>query len=105
MAKTTRRAALKATLLAGTVLPGFMGANNDGVDLQQEEELALAAGMTAEEAACWRKLAEAASMFLQLPAQHGMDTDEAVSAFHVIQNKLLARPTYRKYVEAANADR
>jgi hypothetical protein len=32
-----------------------------------------------------------------------MDDHEVAHAIHVIQNKLLGRPTYRKYLETAKA--
>jgi len=35
---------------------------------------------------------------------HPMDDHEVAHAIHVIQHKLLARPTYRKYLEMAKAE-
>ena len=39
----------------------------------------------------------------QLPELHPTDRPEVATAIHVLQNKLLARPTYRKYLEEAKA--
>ena len=59
------------------------------------------AGMTEDEADCWEKIAEAAGAFFALPELHPLDKAEVATAVHVIQNKLLGRPTYRKYLEIA----
>ncbi len=71
----------------------------DGVDLDKDREFVIGAGMTEGEADCWRHLAEAAGAFFALPEMHPMDKGEVASAIHVVQNKLLSRPTYRKYLE------
>ncbi|MEM8733473.1 MAG: hypothetical protein AAGG44_04590 [Planctomycetota bacterium] len=63
----------------------------------------LKAGMTEQEADCWRKIADAAGAFFQLPELHPMDATEVASAVHIIQNKLLSRPTYRAYLAAHKA--
>ncbi len=62
------------------------------------------AGLTEAEAECWAKVAEAAGAFFQLPELHSLDKAEVATAVHVIQNKLLGRPTYRKYLAAHKAN-
>ena len=61
----------------------------------------LTAGMTDEEANCWELAAKLAGGMFALPDPHPMDNHEIAQAIHVIQNKLLARPTYRRYLQAA----
>jgi hypothetical protein len=63
----------------------------------------MAAGMTDGEADCWALAAKTAGAFFDLPELHSMDKQEVATAIHVIQNKLLSRPTYRKYLETAKA--
>ncbi len=57
----------------------------------------IAAGFTEKEADCWEYAAQCAGAFFELPELHPMDKQEVATAIHVIQNKLLSRPTYRKY--------
>jgi hypothetical protein len=57
--------------------------------------------MTGAEADCWELAARLAGQFLALPQLHPMDQQEVAQAIHVIQNKLLGRPTYRKYLQLA----
>lgn len=64
----------------------------------------LAAGMTEQEADCWEWTAKAAGAFFELPELHPMDASEVASAIHIIQNKLLSRPTYRNYLAAHKAN-
>ena len=78
---------------------------------QEEEQSAkadrkrvIACGMTEAEADCWEAIAKAAGMFFDLPKLHPMDDHEVAQAIHVVQNKLLGRPTYRKYLEMAKAE-
>ena len=59
------------------------------------------AGLTEAEAECWRKVAEATAAFFELPELHPLDRAEVATAIHVLQNKLLGRPVYRKYLELA----
>jgi hypothetical protein len=73
-------------------------------ELTRDQQFVMQAGMTREEAECWKLTAEAAGTFFQLPELHPNDAREVAEAIHVIQNKLLARPTYRKYLEVAKAD-
>jgi hypothetical protein len=75
--------------------------SNDKVDMKADHKFIMEAGLTAEEAECWRLAAETAGKFFELEKLHPMDTQEVASAIHVVQNKLLSRPTYRKYLAAA----
>lgn len=68
-----------------------------------DRDFVIAAGMTEAEADAWAAAAEAAGKFFALPELHPMDRQEVASAIHVLQNKLLSRPTYRKYLELAKA--
>ncbi len=109
--EVTRRVAIQGGLVASALFAGTnMTASTTGqaAPIRQEEEdkdtqAVMAAGMTAEEAKCWRLIAEAAGAFFELPELHPMDKTEVATAIHVVQNKLLARPVYRKYLEAAKA--
>lgn len=109
--EVTRRVAIQGGLVASALFAGTgMTASTTGqaAPMRQEEEdkdtqAVMAAGMTAEEAKCWRLIAEAAGAFFELPELHPMDKTEVATAIHVVQNKLLARPVYRKYLEAARA--
>jgi hypothetical protein len=74
-------------------------------DEQADRKRVIAAGMTEAEADCWEAVAKAAGKFFELPKLHPMDDHEVAHAIHVVQNKLLARPTYRKYLELAKAER
>lgn len=69
-----------------------------------DRERVLAVGMTEEEADCWELAAKTAGAFFALPKMHPMDDQEVAQAIHVIQNKLLSRPTYRRYLELAEVD-
>ena len=60
----------------------------------------LAAGLTEAEADCWELAAELAGKLFELPQLHPMDKQEIATAIHVIQYRLLSRPTYRKYKDA-----
>jgi len=102
MSKFTRRSAISAALLNATVVHNSAPAAQDDEEaLTQDQEFVVAAGMTRDEADCWKKIAEAAGAFFKLPELHAMDSQEVASAIHIVQNKLLARPTYRKYLELA----
>ncbi len=59
--------------------------------------------MTEREADCWELAAKTAGAFFDLPELHPMDKQEIASAIHIVQNKLLSRPTYRAYLEKAKA--
>lgn len=69
----------------------------------KDRDFVIAAGMTEKEADCWELIAKAAGAFFELPEMHPMDKSEVASAIHIVQNKLLSRPTYRKYLENAKA--
>jgi len=60
----------------------------------------LSVGMTEAEADCWSLAGRLAGAFFELPDLHPMDDQEVAQAIHVIQNKLLSRPTYRAYLAA-----
>ncbi len=103
MATTTRRAALAASIAAGASLSLPGSAKQDDDKLTKDQAFAVAAGMTKQEAKIWNKVAEVAGDFFKLPELHPLDNQEVASAIHIIQNKLLSRPTYRKYLEMAKA--
>jgi hypothetical protein len=73
-------------------------------DEQADRRRVIAAGMTEDEAECWSAVADAAGKFFKLPKLHPMDDHEVAHAIHVVQHKLLSRPTYRKYLELAKAE-
>ncbi len=105
MSDLTRRSALTAALLTGGTTAAF-GCNAAPDDPpSKDEQFIMDAGLTKEEADCWSKVAEAAGAFFSLPELHPMDKQEVASAIHIVQNKLLGRPTYRKYLELAKASR
>jgi hypothetical protein len=66
-----------------------------------DRDRVIACGMTEAEADCWELIAKAAGKFFELPKLHPMDEHEVAHAIHVVQNKLLARPVYRKYLDLA----
>lgn len=101
MSRFTRRSAISAAMFNATAVHGAVAAQEDEGALTQDQEFVIAAGMTQDEADCWKKIAEAAAAFFKLPQLHAMDSQEVASAIHIVQNKLLARPTYRKYLELA----
>jgi hypothetical protein len=52
-------------------------------------------GMTDEEIDLWYALGALAGRFLNLPILHPNERSETVVEFHVLQNRLLARPGLR----------
>lgn len=106
MTELTRRNVLQMTAGLGVLgLPAAaVAAEDDHFDAKAEKARVMDAGLTAEEADCWVTVAEAAGSFSKLPKLHPMDAGEVATAIHVIQHKLLARPTYRKYLERAKAE-
>ena len=70
-----------------------------------EREKVRASGMTAAEADCWVKVAQATDALLALPKLHVMDEQDITEAVHVLQYKLLARPTYRRYLDISKGHR
>jgi hypothetical protein len=77
--------------------------DQEGRAAAADRDFVIAAGMTEVEADCWETIAKAAGQFFGLPEMHPMDKQEVVSAIHIVQNKLLSRPTYRRYLELAKA--
>src|SRR5687767_12986726 len=102
MDEVTRRNAIQ--LAAGAGLTAALGANAEAQEAKDEKkpmtdrEFVLAVGMTPAEADCWAAAADAAGKFFALPELHPMDRQEVASAIHILQNKLLSRPTYRRYL-------
>ena len=99
MKDLTRPAAMAALATGGTA--AFAAADDKAASA--DRKFVLEAGLTDAEADCWAAAADAAGKFFALPKLHVMDDHEVAHAIHVIQNKLLARPTYRKYLELAKA--
>ena len=113
MSKLTlnRRQAMQSSLVFGAVgisIPQDDNAkeidNSLQEDVTRDEKFVMEAGMTREEAECWKITAKAAGLFFQLPELHPSDNQEVSAAIHVLQNKLLSRPTYRKYLKAAKSE-
>lgn len=102
---STRREMLQGAAAFG-LLAAFGGAEAQAASADSnagEREHVMVAGMTEAEAACWLAAADTAGKFFALPEMHPMDKQEVATAIHVIQNKLLSRPTYRKYLESHGA--
>ncbi|MCC7495670.1 MAG: hypothetical protein IT204_25190 [Fimbriimonadaceae bacterium] len=99
MDDVTRRAALATAVGAG--LGSLVQAAESAP--QTDRDCVLGAGLTPGEADCWELAAKCAGAFFALPELHPMDRQEIATAIHVIQNKLLGRPTYRRYLELAKA--
>jgi hypothetical protein len=66
-----------------------------------DTERVMRVGFTEQEAECWELASSLANRFMHLPQIHEVDIHEVVHAIHVIQNKLMSRPAYRKYLELA----
>ena len=101
-----RRTAVKAAALSGAtafMLPSLRGQEPESPEqefnAEKDRAIIMESGMTAEEADCWAAAADVAGKFFALPELHEMDAHEVAHAVHVIQNKLLGRPTYRRYRE------
>ena len=111
MDELTRRDALQRTAGAGllaALVPGAgaEAAQDDRAEAPKtEKERVMAVGMTEAEADCWEAAADLAGKFFALPELHPMDKSEVATAIHVIQNKLLSRPTYRRYIAPAKSVR
>lgn len=104
----TRRGVLQQTAalgLAAALVPEAAAAQDEKKDDKKadnaDRQRVLAVGMTEDEADCWELTGKAAGKFFSLPQLHPMDRQEVASAIHIIQNKLLSRPTYRRYLELA----
>lgn len=96
MSELNRRTALQ--LLGSAAMGAAAGADPPK---RTDRDFVIEAGLTPEEADCWELIAKAAGKFFELPKLHPMDAQEVATAIHVVQNKLLSRPTYRKYLELA----
>jgi hypothetical protein len=96
MIDMTRRSALAAFTTA-------FATADDKKPADEDRKHVIAAGLNEAEADCWVATANAAAKFFALPQLHNMDDHEVSHAIHVIQNKLLARPAYRKYLELTKA--
>ena len=57
----------------------------------------LACGFTDAEADCWVAVNTACEKYFGLPKLHVMDDHELAHAFHVLQYRLMMRPTFRQY--------
>jgi hypothetical protein len=66
-----------------------------------ERGRALAVGLTGQEAECWELTGTLAGRLYHLPTLHETDWHDLAHAIHIIQNKLMARPAYRKYLQLA----
>lgn len=102
----TRRALLHGAATFGllsVIAPAEAADEKDQKATAEMEEKArvMSLGMTQGEADCWMLTAQAAGAFFALPELHPMDRQEVATAIHVLQNKLLGRPVYRKYLENA----
>jgi hypothetical protein len=105
MDQVTRRQAVGVAALAGALAatglaPSGAAADSpakSGLDEKAERQHVLGCGFTESEADCWIHVAQAAGKFFDLPKLHPMDDQEVAQAIHVIQNKLLSRPVYRRY--------
>lgn len=78
---------------------GVPAAVDDAAEWRAERERVMSLGFTEDEALCWEHIARAAAKFFELPVLSELDAHEIAEATHVFQNKLLSRPTYRRYVE------
>ena len=108
MDEMTRRQILKSLAVAGAAgltaeADGQASSERSEEEKKLDRQCVIACGMTEAEADCWEAVGEAAGKFFQLPKLHPMDEEEVAQAIHVIQNKLLSRPTYRKYREMSKA--
>ena len=110
MTSMSRRTALIAFTSAAAIagikeqrlsaqLPGAPAADQPATDWAAERARVMAVGFTADEAECWELIARAAAMFFELPVLGELDSHEIAEATHVFQQKLLARPAYRSYVD------
>lgn len=86
----------------GSLVKGADGDASEGTSggpLATDRDRVVAAGFTEAEADCWELAGRLAGCLLDLPDLHPMEDHEVAHAIHVIQNRLLARVTYRKYRE------
>lgn len=101
----SRRGVVATMIAAGaaSIAEELPSGQDERQALTADQEFVMAAGLTQDEAECWKKAAAAAAAFFKLEPLHPMDRGEVASAIHILQNKLLARPTYRKYLAKAKA--
>ena len=100
MQQLNRRDAMATAVLSGVAcVPCKASDFDDESELNKDAKIVMEAGLTEAEAICWMRTAEAAGAFFKLPEVHPSDKQEVAAAIHVIQSKLLSRPTYRKYLE------
>lgn len=107
MNKPTRRQVMQtAALSISAAVSSTYADDKQSVPAKKktDRECVMEAGMTAAEADCWELIAKAAAKFFELPSLHPSEKQDVVNAIHVVQDKLLARPTYRKYLEAHRKD-
>lgn len=97
----TRRALLQTAPAMTLLVAAGTGEAKPDDRKKSDRDFVIEAGMTPEEADCWEAAAQCAGKFFELPKLHPMDAQEVATAIHVIQNKLLSRPTYRNYLENA----
>jgi hypothetical protein len=81
--------------------PRPLAPDDDAAAWSAERARVMELGFTEDEAKCWELIARAAAKFFELPVLSELDSHEIAEATHVFQNKLLSRPTYRRYVELA----
>ena len=113
MDNISRRQAVAAAALTGAQaligLPSSLATSahqqKQEFDEKTERQHVLGCGFTEAEADCWILVAKAAGSFFELPKLHPMDEHEVAHAIHVIQNKLLSRPTYRRYKGLAKGEK
>jgi hypothetical protein len=74
-------------------------ADDEAAQRALDRDCVIASGMTEAEADCWEQTGILAGKLLALPELHPMERQEISSAIHIIQYRLLSRPTYRKYRE------
>ncbi len=101
MHQISRRKLLASSATAAMSAP-VSGAVQDEIP-NSDRGRVVAAGMTDAEADCWELAAKTAGKYFELPELHPTDRQEIATAIHIIQNKLLSRPTYRRYLELARA--
>ena len=107
MEEISRREATGVAVLAGVVAMAGLsnraaasdGQSNSELEEQAERQRVIACGLNEAEADCWVLVSQAAAKFFELPQLHEMDDHEVAHAVHVVQQKLLSRPVYRRYKE------
>lgn len=108
MPAVNRREMLKTAALASGAAfqcPTGMRCDMDSKEVAMDRKHVLAAGFTDAEADCWEALADVAGKYLDLPVLHKGDQEEDAKAIHFLQFRLMSRPTYRKYLEAARSQK